>query len=413
MIGKVTQADLSARPDLMIIAGTSLKVHGLKRIVKSFAASIHAKGGKVIYVNNTAAANSVWKDVIDYHVEMDCDRFVTELKEKRPDIWQLQSTLDLGGNKASKPTSGNGKKRKAEGEPGSDSDKENGANGSRKKTKLDGSKEDGAKTGVKKAAKPRKKPLGTAKNSALPTPDSSPNPQRTAGKLKAPRKTKAQQMKAQEKSQTDTPPVSSQEGTPCPQTPRKQFTSRSFSVVIPSPSKHLNFSPSKQLLSTTQEFNPVLFRNLSIDDTSSYSSGRESSPCPPSRTRSRNAYTPGYQRYLHDQFNTFSSCPPSPLSSPPPSDDERSIIEVRTPTPHSNARRRNTPRNTPRPIRHIQPPQEPKILDFPPILPPSSSQPTMAPKKKAPARKPRVSKTAALAMKETQLPGMGVFSINI
>ncbi|RPA71254.1 DHS-like NAD/FAD-binding domain-containing protein, partial [Ascobolus immersus RN42] len=93
MIGKVTQADLSAKPDLMIIAGTSLKVHGLKRIVKSFAASIHAKGGKVIYVNNTPAANSVWKDVIDYHVEMDCDRFVAELKDKRPDIWQLQSTL--------------------------------------------------------------------------------------------------------------------------------------------------------------------------------------------------------------------------------------------------------------------------------------------------------------------------------
>lgn len=50
MIGRVTQADLSSKPDLMIIAGTSLKVHGLKRIVKSFAASIHAKGGKVIYI---------------------------------------------------------------------------------------------------------------------------------------------------------------------------------------------------------------------------------------------------------------------------------------------------------------------------------------------------------------------------
>lgn len=50
----------------------------------------------MIYVNNTPAANSVWKDVIDYHVDMDCDQWVEDVKKRRFDIWERQLTLDLG-----------------------------------------------------------------------------------------------------------------------------------------------------------------------------------------------------------------------------------------------------------------------------------------------------------------------------
>ncbi|KAF8426927.1 DHS-like NAD/FAD-binding domain-containing protein, partial [Tirmania nivea] len=121
VIGKITSADLKSGPDMMIIFGTSLKVHGLKRLVKEFAASIHARnaarksstsaedvgkasteeGGKpvkqevprVVFVNNQPAANSVWKDTIDAWVDMDCDEFVAEIKRRRPAVWERQERL--------------------------------------------------------------------------------------------------------------------------------------------------------------------------------------------------------------------------------------------------------------------------------------------------------------------------------
>ena len=120
-IGTITRADLTSRPDMMIIFGTSLKVHGLKRLVKEFAASIHSRAKKspgegilgegdeggvcgkrvqqpprVVYVNNQPAANSVWKDVIDAWVDMDCDEFVTEMRRRRPAVWERQETLEAG-----------------------------------------------------------------------------------------------------------------------------------------------------------------------------------------------------------------------------------------------------------------------------------------------------------------------------
>ncbi|KAG0635350.1 DHS-like NAD/FAD-binding domain-containing protein, partial [Tuber brumale] len=92
-IGTLTAADLRSNPDYMIILGTSLKVHGLRTIVKAMARAVHARKGKVIYVNKTAASFSTWKDVIDFHVEMDCDKFVKLLKGNRPEIWMKQTKV--------------------------------------------------------------------------------------------------------------------------------------------------------------------------------------------------------------------------------------------------------------------------------------------------------------------------------
>lgn len=93
-IGTLTAADLRSNPDYLIILGTSLKVHGLRTIVKAMAQAVHARKGKVIYVNKTAASFSLWKDVIDFHVEMDCDRFVKLLKGNHPEIWMKQTKVD-------------------------------------------------------------------------------------------------------------------------------------------------------------------------------------------------------------------------------------------------------------------------------------------------------------------------------
>jgi NAD-dependent SIR2 family protein deacetylase len=96
--------DLSSNPEVLIIMGTSLKVFGLQKIVKDFAKQIHSRKdgkGKVIFVNRTKPAESVWEDVIDQYVAMDCDDWVRDLRLRREDLWLRQGELDL---KVTKPT---------------------------------------------------------------------------------------------------------------------------------------------------------------------------------------------------------------------------------------------------------------------------------------------------------------------
>jgi NAD-dependent SIR2 family protein deacetylase len=92
LISPLVTHDLSLTPDVLLIMGTSLRVHGLKIMVREFAKAVHTKGGKVIFVNNTKPSESVWGDVIDYWVEWDCDAWVLDLKERRSDIWLPQGS---------------------------------------------------------------------------------------------------------------------------------------------------------------------------------------------------------------------------------------------------------------------------------------------------------------------------------
>jgi NAD-dependent SIR2 family protein deacetylase len=106
--------DAGSQPDVLIIMGTSLKVFGLQKIIREFAKATHAqKKGKVIFVNRTRPAESVWDSFIDYFVPMDCDDWIDDLKRRRSDIWLHQGEIDL---KATKPTK---RKRKSD-ECGSD-----------------------------------------------------------------------------------------------------------------------------------------------------------------------------------------------------------------------------------------------------------------------------------------------------
>lgn len=94
-ISSIIQHDISLAPDMLIIMGTSLKVHGLKTVVREFAKTVHnRKDGKVIFVNYTKPAESVWADTIDFWVEMDCDSWVEDLKEKKPIIWLPPGTAE-------------------------------------------------------------------------------------------------------------------------------------------------------------------------------------------------------------------------------------------------------------------------------------------------------------------------------
>lgn len=93
---------------MLIIMGTSLKVHGLRKLVKEFAKTVHTSvppsgtsktrmwTGKVIFVNRTPPA-AEWADVIDYHVAGETDAWVNKVvddwKKMRPTDWEVQQTL--------------------------------------------------------------------------------------------------------------------------------------------------------------------------------------------------------------------------------------------------------------------------------------------------------------------------------
>ena len=102
-VGEITASDLTMNPDVLLILGTSLHVHGLKTMVREFAKAVHAKAGgkgKVVFVNLSRPSESVWNGVLDYWVSMDCDAWVDAMRKHRPDMFQIQPGLKMQVKKA-------------------------------------------------------------------------------------------------------------------------------------------------------------------------------------------------------------------------------------------------------------------------------------------------------------------------
>lgn len=91
----VISADLSRKPDLLLIFGTSLKVHGIKKLVREFAKNVHANKGVVVLVNRDELSRSEWQNHIDYWVEGDCDSWVHDMKTRIPHLWMKQESLPV------------------------------------------------------------------------------------------------------------------------------------------------------------------------------------------------------------------------------------------------------------------------------------------------------------------------------
>ncbi|KAJ8097770.1 DHS-like NAD/FAD-binding domain-containing protein [Lipomyces tetrasporus] len=72
-IGKVTSSDLKARPDGMLVVGTSLKVPGVRRIVKEMSSAVHAGSGMVVWINEQdPPAAKMFENCFDLILKGDC-----------------------------------------------------------------------------------------------------------------------------------------------------------------------------------------------------------------------------------------------------------------------------------------------------------------------------------------------------
>ncbi|KAJ2082421.1 NAD-dependent deacetylase hst3 [Coemansia sp. RSA 988] len=83
LIGELNEYDLKRRPDLLIVIGTSLKIPGVKRMIKEMSRCVHnctqrskrAGAGKTIFINRDEPPRG-WEDVFDYYIAGDADQTI-------------------------------------------------------------------------------------------------------------------------------------------------------------------------------------------------------------------------------------------------------------------------------------------------------------------------------------------------
>jgi len=83
LINDFASYDISKKPDLLIVIGTSLKVYGIKNLVKRLANVVHSrKNGKVIFINKTELCCKSWDEIFDYEIISTSDEAISLLKKE-------------------------------------------------------------------------------------------------------------------------------------------------------------------------------------------------------------------------------------------------------------------------------------------------------------------------------------------
>jgi hypothetical protein len=92
-IAEQLQKDQS-KADMLIIMGTSLKIVGIKKMIKDFGTRIRGKNGKIVFVNMTRPPKEI-EQYIDYFIQGECDPKVLEISKqwKRQDAQKLQAAV--------------------------------------------------------------------------------------------------------------------------------------------------------------------------------------------------------------------------------------------------------------------------------------------------------------------------------
>lgn len=94
----IQDKDIDSSPDLLLVMGTSLRVPGVKSLVKKFANAIHQREGSnqkrtnIIYINKTPPTVE-WHTVFDVHVQGSTDNWILLVLQ----LWKLESPGDWSG----------------------------------------------------------------------------------------------------------------------------------------------------------------------------------------------------------------------------------------------------------------------------------------------------------------------------
>ncbi|KAK0741993.1 hypothetical protein B0T21DRAFT_408848 [Apiosordaria backusii] len=182
LISPLVQHDLSLGPDMLLILGTSMRVHGLKVLVREFAKAVHDRGGKVVFVNFTKPPESVWADVLDFWVQWDCDAWVGDLQHRKPALWlppgtALPDQVKTRTAKASRRQSGReAGKRKEPTETASKRRKESDGSSRKKQKRESGGVADSVIVALDPADVREPSPPPIPEVSVIPTKPSVPSP---------------------------------------------------------------------------------------------------------------------------------------------------------------------------------------------------------------------------------------------
>lgn len=79
-IADFVSSDMAKQPNLLLVMGTSLKIAGLKKMIKDFAKNMKSRtGGEnnlIVYINKTPCSRAEWQGVFDYELIGECDRWI-------------------------------------------------------------------------------------------------------------------------------------------------------------------------------------------------------------------------------------------------------------------------------------------------------------------------------------------------
>lgn len=78
LIAEIELQDIKQNPNVLIVIGTSLKVIGLKKLIRDFAKKIQNQhgGGYVLFINKTNTSLSEWCNIFDYQLIGECDHWI-------------------------------------------------------------------------------------------------------------------------------------------------------------------------------------------------------------------------------------------------------------------------------------------------------------------------------------------------
>ncbi|KAJ5799490.1 uncharacterized protein N7518_001558 [Penicillium psychrosexuale] len=89
-ITSVMNADIKSRPRVLIVAGTSLKIPGVRRLVKSLCTMIRSrKDGVTMFINNEPPSGKEFDNCFDLIVKGSCDEVAHEVNLKS---WESEDT---------------------------------------------------------------------------------------------------------------------------------------------------------------------------------------------------------------------------------------------------------------------------------------------------------------------------------